>query len=722
MANIKSKKKPTIQKGNGYSYDPATFYAEHHMPNNILVDDPQVILDNLKPFEFMGRKFITFDTEAHAHYKTSKEVPKTVVRRWIGTGKKAVPIDLPFSLQIGDAENNYCIYDSYENRYKWIQALAPIFEDPTIEKIAHNCKFDMHMLHNIGMKIVGKLHDTVVLAKLVNENRTSFQLKDLAARVPGGVVKFEYMVDTYKQLNKVTDYRQIPKELLTEYGCVDVLNCKLVFLNEYTSMIEQDKASKPGQRIEDVYNNEMEVMVALYSMERRGMKTDAEYESELKNSLQDTVDAAEKSVYEMAGEVFNMNSNAQVYKVMKKLGVDDNILHFTDKGNVKLDKDEMARLDEIYNIPIISKILEYKKAEKLLTTYAVGIYGQVDEEGCAHGSINQTEATTGRMSITKPALQTLPKKDKRIRKMFVPNEDDFELWFMDLDQVEYRGFAHYAKAQGLIEAINNGYDVHTATAGIIYHIGLDVITAGLHEYDELQEKRKKITDPDELLIIDNRIEKLQDYVDARSKGKTTNFALVYGVGITHLGEMLRISETEATQVKANYFANIPEARPFLNTVYQVIKERGYVTNYYGRRRRLDTNDSYKAPNALIQGWAADYIKTKLVGIYKYLMYNNLKTFLVNIVHDELIENVHKDEKEHLPTLRWLLSDFDNFRCKITAGVEYGDPSWGQKKAPVDDIGFKEPEDMGYLNYNVFDGSVFNINAGGVWYPANVTKL
>ena len=183
--------------------------------------------------------------------------------------------------------------------------------------------------------------------------------------------------------------------------------------------------------------------------------------------------------------------------------------------------------------------------------------------------------------------------------------------------------------------------------------------------------------------------------------------VVYGQGDPHTAELLKITLSEAKAFKAQYFASIPEARPFINSVHEVIKIRGFVKNFYGRRRRLDANDAYKAPNALIQGCAADYIKSKLVDIYKYMRYNELKSNMINIVHDELVLQIHNDEEYLAPIFRQLLSDFKNFRCNITAGVEYGDPSWGQKVEP-EDIGFKEPDDYGFLNYNVFDGHVFDI--------------
>lgn len=673
MAVIQPKKMPVIKKGNGYTYVPATFASEHSYPNFIEVDDPLELLRHVEPFEFHGRKFITFDTETHPHYRNSHEVPRWVVRRWVGTGKTATPQDYPFCISICDGKNAYTIYDTVENKFAKFKQLAPLFEDPTIEKIAHNTKFDMHQFANAGLKIVGKLHDTVVLAKLVDENRTSYQLRDLAARIKGGIVKFEFMVDSYKQMNKVKDYRMIPRELLTQYANADVWNCFLEFTKDYERLLADD--------LEDLYNNEMELMVALYAMERYGMKTDLSYEAPLKESLQKMTDDAEKAIYDEAGCMFNINSGKQLYSVLMNLGVDATLIGMTDKGNPKLDKDALATLAEVHNVSIVKKILEFRKCEKLLNTYAIGIYDQIDIAGKAHGSINQTEATTGRMSITKPALQTLPKKDKRIRKMFIPS-DDYEMWFMDLDQVEYRLFAHYAKLPSLLDQIANGYDVHAATAATLFNRDLKELVKKVHEGD------------DEATAL-------------RSRAKTLNFALIYGMGNQALANDLKVSLTEATDIKARYFSTMPEARVFINTVYQVIKMRGFVKNAYGRRRRLDADDCYKAPNALIQGCAADYIKHKVVDIYKYLNYNNMKTRLINIVHDELVIEMHKDEVSEAPTLRWLLSDFEKFRCPITAGVEYGTPSWGQKVEP-EDIGFTEPTSFEYRDYDVFDGSVFDI--------------
>jgi len=663
MSVIQPKRRAVIQKGNGVSYNPETFAQEHKIASFRTIEDPEELLQLVQPFEFVGRRFIVFDTETHPYYGDSHRVPSTVTRRWVGTGKQASPQDFPFCISIYDGKRAYTIFDSVENDFALFRQLSPLFEDPTIEKIAHNAKYDMHMLANAGMRIVGRLHDTVVLAKLADENRNSFMLKDLAVKA-GGIIKFEHMVDAYKQMNKVTDYRRIPAELLAAYANADVYNCYHVFMKEY--------AKAEHDELIALYDNECEVMVALYAMERYGMRVDTEYEAPLKDELQRLADEAESAIYQEAGQMFNINSGKQLYEVLMRIGVNSGWIGKTDKGNPKLDKFALQRLADVHGVGIVQKILDFRKYEKLLGTYAYGIYAQMDSIDRVHASINQTEATTGRMSITKPALQTLPKKDKRIRSAFIP-EDNYVLYFMDLDQIEYRLFAHYSKAKGLIEAITAGYDVHSATAALIFNKSVDDVT------------------PDE-----------------RQKAKTVNFALVYGQGDVATSEMLKISMTETVAFKANYFGAIPESRPFISTVHEVIKARGFIKNFYGRRRRLSSNDCYKAPNALIQGCAADYIKFKLVNIYKYLEYHNLKTRLVCIVHDELIIEVHKEELSHVPVLRWLLSDFEAFRCPITAGVEMGDPSWGQKADGQADVGFDEPQDKMYLHHNVYDGSVFDI--------------
>jgi DNA polymerase-1 len=638
------------------------------MVNSYGTDKAEDVFKLIKPFELFGRKFLILDTEDYPTSIANHDIPYNVVRRWVGKGKQAHPVDLPFCMSFCDGVNMITLYDTLENNYAELRKMSVWLEALDIEKVFHNTKFDMHMLANVGIKMAGKLHDTVVMTKLANENRMSFALKDIAEKHPQGQVKFEYMVDAYKKNNKIKDYRHIPRELMTEYANADVWNCYIVFMEAFKVLVTDE--------LTELYDQELELMIALWVMERFGMKARKDYEIPLKAELQKLSDDAERAVYDAVGYPFNMNSNQQIHKALMSMGVDEKVFKFTDKGNIKMDKKEFERLESL-GIDLVIKIGEFRKYEKLLGTYANGIYLQMDSVGKVHGSINQTEASTGRMSITKPALQTLPKKDKRIRGIFEPTEG-FRLWFMDLDQVEYRLLAHYAQAKDLIEAIKNGHDIHAATAATIFDKPIEDVTE-----------------------------------DERQKAKTVNFSLVYGQGDEASANSLKMTIADARRFKNKYFSMLPEVLPFIQTVHAVVRTKGFVRNWYGRRRRLTSNEAYKAPNALIQGCAADYIKKRVVLMYKFLMAHEYKSRLVNIVHDELLPEIHHTEEFLAPKLRWLMSDFETFRVPITAGAEYSDENWGAKVAPEQDIGFDpltEAETEAMMNFNVFDGSAFDLVA------------
>ena len=655
---IQRKRKTVIKKGHGHSYNEETFVEEHAVEKFKETDDPKEILQNVSPFAFRGKKYLVIDTETYPTELNDHEVPESMVRRWVGTGKTGKPQDFPFCMSICDGKVAYSIYDTLDNGFKKFKALAPLLEDPEIHKIFHNAKFDMHMVKNIGAKLRGKIHDTVVISKLVNENRNSFELKKLAEPIEGSIVKFEYMVDSFKKTHKIADYRHIPKTLLTQYANADVWNTYLVFMDEYPKMDEE---------LEALYEHELELMMCLWEMERVGIKADKDYETALKTDLQKLADEAEEKIYEQAGRMFNINSSPQLYKVLVDNGLDHTLIKKTDKGNPSLNKKSLDVLANKHGVEIVKDILTYRKYEKLLTTYATGIYAQRDASWRVHGNVNQTEATTGRMSITKPALQTLPKKDTRIRSIFIP-EDDYEMYFMDLDQIEYRIFAHYAKAIDLIDAIKKGYDVHQATASIIFN----------QEYDKVEDEQ-------------------------RVKAKTINFSLIYGQGDSATANALGVSVGDAMDFKRKYFMQIPEAEPFIRQVHRVTRTRGYIKNLYGRKRNLDHNEVYKAPNALIQGCAADYLKSKIVLIYKYLKAVKAKSRMLLIVHDEVVFEIHKNELYLLPKLKRLLSDYETFRVPITAGIEKGTPSWGSKEEQeAEDVEITPDEFKAMEQINVFE--------------------
>lgn len=381
------KPKSVIQSKDFKPYDGKNFKT----PSNFYDCDADTVLQMIKPFDVDGKKFIVVDTETHPIDLASTDLPFNVVRRWIGTGKTAKPQDFPFCISICDGINCFTVFDDYENNFNELAKLQPLLEDTSIGKICHNWKYDAHMLQNSQLFLGGEQHDTVILAKLVDENRKSYQLVDLA-RGCGGITEYEDMVDYYKKANKITDYRQIPRNLLAAYANADVWNCFKVFTNEYGLLGD----------CKELYYIELKLMQALYDMERVGMRVDVNYKPIVEKELQDRADAAERKVYELAGGMFNMNSTKQLVDALVKVGVDPYSLPKTGKGNVSVDKDVMAELEK-QGVEIVKYILEYRKCTKLLNTYVVGIYGQRDSVNRVHGNINQVEATTGRMSVTKPA-------------------------------------------------------------------------------------------------------------------------------------------------------------------------------------------------------------------------------------------------------------------------------------------------------------------------------
>lgn len=634
--------------------DTAVFNEADFTEFGVTTGDPDEVLRDFTPYVGFGdRKFIFFDTETKPIYKSSQDVPEGRVRRFVGTGKNAVPQDIPFVISVGNGESNWTLRGDPDT----LKRLAPLFEDASVEKVAHNIKFDLHMLNNIGIFPVGRLHDTLVLAKLVNENRKTFTLKEVA-REHGGIVEYEDMVEYYKRSHRVKRYDALPELLLGSYANADIYNCSRVFIEEYP-MLEPEGLT-------DVYDTECECIWPLYMMEREGMQLDPDYEQPLKKELQSRADQMESEIYAAVGHKFNLNSTQQLYDALVSVGVDDSWIPKTDKGNPSLDKKAMDKLANFYHIDLVSKILAYRQATKLLVTYAYGIYEQRDSVGKIHANINQCEATTGRMSITKPAMQTIPRDDKHIKRAIIPGPDHW-LVYLDYSQVEYRIYAHYMKSAHLIELINKGYDVHAATAALLNHEHVDSFMERLHAEDPVAKKQ-------------------------RQRAKTINFALLYGVGAPHLSELLGVDINEARQIKAEYFSAIPEANAFISQVQQIVVQRGYIRNYYGRRRRLKADECYKAPNALIQGCAADVMKRQLCVLYRYIVDNGLSTKLINIVHDEVQLCVPDDELIHVPRFKECLENKTDFRTHIEADIELSNRTWAKKEeAPVE--WFASPESI-----------------------------
>lgn len=673
IASIKEKENPIVSKEEAgvFLYDPDTFEEQHKLPNSFSTEKAEDVLNLIKPFKldiFGDRKFLVCDTEDSPLDIPNNKLPATHVRKFIGKSKPKQPVDVPFCISFYDGVNAITLYSDASTGYRELKKLTPLLEDATIEKIFHNTKFDMHMLLNVGVRLFGKLHDTHTIAKIVDENRKSFALQGIAPAY-GGDISLEKMVDHYKKKNKITDYADLPRDLTTEYANRDVINCYKVFVAESSLLVEQD--------LMRVYENECTYLVTCFAMERVGMKINTFAEKSSKDKMEKIIADLTDKIYDDGGGVFNINSSPQLHKAMLHAGVPDEAIPTTEAGNKSFKGEVLKKLKLKYDLPIIDNVLVYREASKMLKSYIKGIYEQVDAHGRVHSTIKQTEASTGRSSITDPGLQTIPKAKKPngavVRSMFI-SSTNYSLWSMDLDQVEYRGLAHYAQEEGLLQLIRDGFDVHAGTASLLFNKDIKDVT------------------PEE-----------------RDKAKTCNFAIVYGQGDDSLGVSLKLDRHRTKAFRRKYFDNLEKVEKFLKTVKAVTESRGYLRNYYGRRRRLPRNKVYKAPNALIQGWAADFLKKQANEMFKYLVSNKKRSRMVNVIHDDVVTEIHHDEEDIAPKLRNLMSDFTTFRCPITAGLKVMRENWA-KGEDVEHLGYAELTDEEKHNMeecNIFDGCAYD---------------
>lgn len=624
---LQAKKAPLILAGVNYTYDPKTYNEKHHPAHFIHITDTANFVKHLHGKltalkKTQERVLLTVDTETFSVSTPTDKMLSSMVRRYV----KKKPQDIPFGISMSDGKQAWYITEDFG-------ALRPLLSDPSIDKGFHNAKFDLHILDNIGLRVQGYIWDTLVLCKLIDENRKSFALKDLSLVLQPDADKWETMKDNWLRSNKVADWSHIPLELMIDYGCADA------YFNH--QLIEREIPRLLTEGVKEVYDEEEKVLRILYKMERVGFKTNRTYLEGLKSVFDTELIQLEQNIYNAAGGIFNANSTDQLYNVLTKKGVPDSIIPRTTKGNVSIDAKFLESIAEDY--PFVEQVVNFRMTEKLRNTYVLGLLTVLDSMDRVHGNFNQTEARTGRMSASDPNLQNIPKKDKRIRKAFIP-ASGYILFFYDFDQIEYKLFAHYTKSPGLIAAIKRGWDVHTATAAMIFDKAYDDVTQ-----------------------------------DERSRGKTINFALIYGQGDAAFAKALKVSISDARIIKRQYFRVIPEGKDFVQQVQDVCKERGYIRNFYGRRRRLEKDEIFKAPNALIQGCAADVMKLALIRVDEYLTKNNNLSRMVSVVHDEVILEIHESEVDIVvPMIAELMADRTTFRVPITVGCEYSPVNWGAK--------------------------------------------
>lgn len=470
------------------------------------------------------------------------------------------------------------------------KALIKVLSDKNIKLLGHDLKEDFYPLFWMGMTHFNTQYDTAIAQYLLDSSRSNYSLKVLAQEyLRMELVESEdFITSGYSWCSLVRQIRTIQEPRIESEGM------KPIFQEVELPLIE------PMAYIEYVG----------FAIDSRELKSTGA-------SINQKIEEITKTIYELAGETFNINSPAQLGPILfDKLGLPTGK---KTKTGYSTNAEVLETLKDKHEI--ISLILEYRMLTKLRGTYIDGLLPLIHEDGKIHAHFNQTVAATGRISSNEPNLQNIPIRQepgRSIRKAFVPSSPDYILMGADYSQIELRILAHLSQDPMLIEAFNSGEDIHKITASRVLGVPEDQIT-----------------------IAD------------RTKAKAVNFGVIYGMSAFGLSSELNISRKEADTYIKEYFAKHEQVKEYMDRQVASAKKLGYVTTILGRKRFIPeiTASNYMvrqlgerlAMNSPIQGSAADIIKIAMIRVYQALRDGNLKSRLILQVHDELILEVHKDE-------------------------------------------------------------------------------
>ncbi len=479
------------------------------------------------------------------------------------------------------------------------EAIAPlkdILSNGFLSKATHDWKRNLAILKTIGIEPEAVEDDTMLAAYLLDSSRPSYAIEILAMQ------------------NLSEDAATEIPEGWTEaqYRTAERADFALQIAHGLRKKLQEDG-------LEQIYTDiELPLVPLLYQMEMSGLKVDTTVLKGLSDFISTETDVLTEKIYKLAEREFNIGSPKQVGEVLAELNIGSN--KKTATGQMSTSKDVMLELAEMYELPRL--ILDFRELDKLRATYADALPKLLGADGRIHGNLNQTVAVTGRLSSTDPNLQNIPIRTElgqQIRKAFIP-EAGCKLISADYSQLELRLLAYITRDERMLDAFQNGEDIHAQTAELVFGAKT----------------------PAELKI-------------ARRNAKITNFAIAYAVEAYGLSQRVGISRVEAKKVIEDYYETYKGVKKFMDETPEVAREQGYVSSIYGRRRYVpaikDRNFNLRhraereAINMPIQGTASDIVKMAMLKVDDALKRENLKTRIVMQVHDELLLESPDDEVE-----------------------------------------------------------------------------
>jgi DNA polymerase-1 len=523
-------------------------------------------------------------------------------------------VGLSFSFKKGEAYY-IPVPEDFESAKAIAHEFKAILENPEIRKIGQNIKYDILILKWYGINVAGELFDTM-LAHYILDPDTRHGMDILSENYLGYTpVSITELIG--KKGKGQGTMRDVEIEIVKEYAGEDA-DITLQLQEIFEPMLSEVNAVKLAKEIENP------LVYVLADVEIEGVKIDMEQLQNYSKELEIEINRLEKLVYEKAGVKFNLASPKQLGEVLfDKLKLDDKAKK-TKTGQYQTGEDVLLALAP--KSDIVQEILDFRQLCKLKSTYVDALPLLVNPKtGRVHTSYNQAVAATGRLSSNNPNLQNIPIRTARgreVRKAFIPRDENHILLSADYSQIELRIIAEISKDVNMMEAFTKGLDIHTATAAKVYGIELNEVTS-----------------------------------DQRRNAKAVNFGIIYGQSAFGLSQTLGIPRKEAAEIIQNYFEQYAGVKQYMADTMNFARENGYVETIMGRRRYLrDINSANQtvrgyaernAINAPIQGSAADLIKIAMINIHKDIKDQKLQSKMTMQVHDELVFDVLKSEKEQM---------------------------------------------------------------------------
>ena len=510
------------------------------------------------------------------------------------------PIAVTFSL--GEGEAYFISLDPLTEELKVF--LESVFSQRKAIAVAHNLKFDIQMLLNLGIDIgKSKFACSMVAAWIIDPDKLSYSLDKLCLQ------EFRLEKIPFESLFEGKDrtIAHVPMETLKEYACEDA-DATLRLWNRY-----KDKMNSL------FWDLEMPFLKVLVDMERTGTYIDSDYLKDLSKDLKIKLQKVEEEIIEMVGEPFNIGSPAQLGKMLfEKMKIQDLTTPSIKVPKTSLGfKTSASVLQQFDTHPCVKKVLEFREISKILNTYTLKLPQMINPQtGRVHARFHQTGTGTGRLSSSDPNLQNIPTRTslgKEIRKAFCASSPDILICSADYSQIELRILAHVTQDLSMKDAFNHNRDIHQETAAKIFHKPLEDVTPG-----------------------------------ERNQAKAINFGIVYGMGPYRLSKVLEISYGEAKSFIDKYFLNFPKIKEFIEDQRAI--EDKIVTTLLGRHRQLKDGDENAAINSPIQGSAADIMKLGMLRLFDALEKLPIRVKMVIQVHDELLIEVPKDHQKEVEAL------------------------------------------------------------------------